>query len=101
MQFISIKQVCELIGLSRSQITERDENGKPRAGMEDFPDPLFIGYRRLYDRDEVEAWQRKRLEERGTKSPPKRERKSKTTLTNTVPRPQAAEDGTDRPSPAP
>src|ERR1700733_3574420 len=75
MQFISIKQVCELIGLSRTQVTEKDANGKPRAGMEEFPEPLYIGYRRLYNLDEVQEWQRKRLEERG--STPKRERKSK------------------------
>ena len=60
--------------------------------MEEFPEPLYIGFRRLYDEAEVEAWQRKRLEERGTTPPPKRERKTKEY--STANGPSEKEDGT-------
>ena len=50
-RFLSIKEVCARVGLSRTQITEQP----PRAGMEDFPKHLKIGYRRFYVEEEVEA----------------------------------------------
>lgn len=72
MKFIGLKEVCLRVGLSKTQITEKP----PRPGMEEFPGPIYIGYRRLYDEDEVMEWQRKRLENRG--SPPPRKRRDKT-----------------------
>lgn len=80
-RFIGIKEVCALVGLSKTQITARDNDGKPRTGMEDFPDPIYSGYRRLYDEDEVLDWQQRKRDNRKTTTPPKRERKPKSPYT--------------------
>lgn len=72
MKFIGIKEVCDRVGLSRTQITGKDDNGEPR--IKDFPEAFYEGYRRLYVEEEIIEWQRKRLENRNT-TVPKRERK--------------------------
>lgn len=67
-QLIGLKEVCALVGLSRTQITTEP----PRTGMEEFPKPTYIGYRRLYSKREILAWMKAQLDRRPCTSPPKK-----------------------------
>lgn len=66
MRFLSKRQVHAIVGLSPTQFQTR----RP-----DFPRPVRVGYRVFWVDEEVEAWQRARLDERPT-DPPEREDKS-------------------------
>ena len=57
MQFLSIKQTCAKVGLSRSEVRRRTKAGT-------FPQVVEVGYRRFYVHDEVEDWMEERVAER-------------------------------------
>lgn len=57
MRFLSKKQVCQKISLSRASIDRMVAAGK-------FPRPMVWGFRLLFDYDEVEVWMLARKAER-------------------------------------
>jgi predicted DNA-binding transcriptional regulator AlpA len=57
MQFLSIKQTCAKVGLSRAEL-DRKERAKT------FPQRITIGFRKFYLLDEVEDWMEERVADR-------------------------------------
>ena len=57
MRFLSKKQVCQKISLSRATVDRNIADGK-------FPRPMVWGFRLLFDEDEVDVWMLARKAER-------------------------------------
>jgi len=57
MRFLSKKQVCQKISLSRATVDRNVADGK-------FPRPMVWGFRLLFDEDEVDGWMLARKAER-------------------------------------
>jgi predicted DNA-binding transcriptional regulator AlpA len=62
MKLLTMKQVCEKVGLSRTQINRfRHDEEYAHVG---FPKAAVVGFKVLFSDDEVNAWISKQLAKR-------------------------------------